>query len=154
MGRSVKFRQTIIILGDVASGEWTQALPLSFVPDEVIVREVHYMAHAADGSVIGFITADFLTKSNRSLLCNFSPKWIVTENTTFDGTGLLVADAQLTAVAQVSNPNSHFMFNKECSGSTVTFRAVIDSNGILTPTPSLLGDIAIHLEFVSYAETK
>jgi hypothetical protein len=46
------------------------------------------------------------------------------------------------------------MFSKDSFNSTATFAVMVMADGQLTPATFLNGDIAIHLEFVSYTDTK
>ncbi len=147
MGRSVKSRQTVIVTHGLADDSmWTQTLPLSFVPDEVIVRSVRYLANIIDPNEMGFVTADFIQHSARQMLCEFSPNWIVSENTTFTDAGVVVDQVELLPICQVNHPNSHFTFNQALGNSTVTF-TVVGFNGALL---ILSGELSIHLEFVQW----
>ena len=150
MERSAKSRQTVMITQNLnADPMWTQNLPLSFVPDEVIVRSVRYLADPADPSTMAFVTADFIQNSNRQLLCEFSPDWIVSQNTTFTNAGAIILPSVFIPICQVSHPNSHFTFNKASSNSTATFTAV-RFNGTNLVLATLAGNLSIHLEFVQW----
>ena len=71
MERSAKSRQTVMITQNLnADPMWTQNLPLSFVPDEVIVRSVRYLADPADPSTMAFVTADSFKTQTASCYVN------------------------------------------------------------------------------------
>ncbi len=140
-------RQTVIVTHGLADDTtWTQSLPLSFVPDEVIVRSVRYLAGILDTNEMGFVMADFIQYSHQQMLCEFSPNWIVSENTTFTDAGVVVNQVESLPICQVNHPNSHFTFNKGLGNSTVTF-SVIGFNGALL---ILSGILSIHLEFIQW----